>query len=153
MDTTVTRSLETLYLEDETAWLDAMADLVRRRDVERLDLENLGEFLESMANRDRREVKNRLVVLLAHLLKWEFQPEKRSRSGKSSVHTQRRELADLASRGVLRAHAESVLEPAYQAALETAATETGLARDAFPPACPYALSWLFEVELSDETEV
>jgi len=89
-------SLAAVYLEDETAWLEAMAALVRRRDLEALDLENLGEYLTDMAQRDRREVKSRLVVLLVHLLKWEFQPERRSRSRRTTVLNQRQELADLA---------------------------------------------------------
>src|SRR5438477_279246 len=91
-------SLAALYAEDETAWLEAMAALVRRRDLARLDLDNLGEYLTDMALRDRREVKSRLVILLAHLLKWEFQREKRSRGWRTTVLSQRQELADLAGR-------------------------------------------------------
>src|SRR5947208_1378077 len=98
-------SLAALYAEDETAWLEAMAALIRRRDLAALDLDNLSEYLTDMARRDRREVKSRLVALLSHLLKWQFQPEKRSRSWRTTVLNQRQELADLASRGVLRAHA------------------------------------------------
>ncbi len=63
-------SLAALYAEDETAWLEAMAALVHRRDLAGLDLDNLGEYLTDMARRDRREVKSRLVVLLTHLLRW-----------------------------------------------------------------------------------
>ncbi len=141
-------SLTALYTEDETAWLEAMAAIVRRRDLAGLDLESLGEYLTDMALRDRREVKSRLVVLLAHLLKWEFQPNLRSRGWRTTVLNQRQELADLAGRGVLRAHAESVLSTAYENAIELAASETGLPRSAFPPGCPYTVEQLFAIELS-----
>ena len=72
-------TLAQLYEADETAWLDAMADLIQQGQWADLDSPHLGEYLSDMALRDRREVKSRLVILMAHLLKWEFQPEKRSR--------------------------------------------------------------------------
>src|SRR5437588_12588117 len=100
MATTADESLAALYLEDETAWLEAMAELVRRGDLANLDLENLAEYLSDMAKRDRRDVKNRLAILLVHLLKWQFKPEKRSRSWQSTILAQSVELADLANRGV-----------------------------------------------------
>lgn len=138
-----------LYIEDETAWLEAMAAIVRRRDLAVLDLDNLAEYLTDMALRDRREVKNRLVVLLAHLLKWEFQRKKRSRSWRTTVLHQRQELADLAGRGVLRAHAETVLPEVYANAVELAASETGLPRASFPVVCPYTVEQLFAIDLSE----
>lgn len=142
-------SLAAVYLEDETAWLEAMAALVRLRDLEALDLENLGEYLTDMAQRDRREVKSRLVVLLVHLLKWEFQPERRSRSWRSTVLNQRQELADLAGRGVLRAHAEAVLPAAYANAVELASAETGLPEVSFPTGCAYSVEQLFAIDLPE----
>ena len=143
-------SLAALYTDDETAWLEAMAALVRRRDLAALDLDNLGEYLSDMARRDRREVKSRLVVLLAHLLKWQFQREKRSRSWRTTILSQRQELADLAGSGVLRAHADAVLSDAYENALERAASETGLPRSMFPAECSYSVEGLFAVELSGD---
>jgi hypothetical protein len=142
-------SLATLYTEDETAWLEAMAGLVRRRNLANLDLDNLAEYLSDMARRDRREVKSRLIVLLVHLLKWEFQEEKRSRSWRTTVLAQRQELVDLAGRGVLRAHAESVLLEAYENAVELAASETALSKSSFPAVCPYALEQLLTIDLPE----
>lgn len=142
-------SLADLYLQDETAWLEAMAELVRRRDLAGLDLDHLREYLTDMASRDRREVKNRLVILLAHLLKWEFQPGNRSRSWRTTVLTQRQELADLAGRGVLRAHAEAVLSEAYKNTVELAASETGSPSDSFPVDCPYTIAQVFVIVTAD----
>jgi Domain of unknown function DUF29 len=143
-------SLATLYTEDETAWLETMAALIRRRDLVALDLENLGEYLSDMARRDRREVKSRLVVLLAHAMKWQFQPEKRSSSWRTTMLVQRQDLADLAGSGVLRAHADAVLSSAYENALELAASETGLLRSMFPAECPYTVQELFKMDMSGD---
>lgn len=149
MATVAEAPLAELYLEDETAWLEAMADLVRRQELARLDLANLAEYLSDMARRDRREVKSRLVVLLVHLLKWDYQKEKRSRGWRTTVLTQRQELQDLAGRGVLRNHAEAVLQDAYENAVELAAVETDLPRSTFPAACPYTIDQLLAIELPD----
>jgi hypothetical protein len=142
-------SLAALFTEDETAWLEAMADLIRLRDLAALDLENLAEYLADMARRDRREVKSRLVVLLTHLLKWDFQPEKRSRSWRTTILSQRQELADLASRGVLRTHAETVLPAAYENAVELAASETGVPAATFPKDCPLTVEQLLAIDVSN----
>src|SRR5438105_13981989 len=95
MASVAAESLTALYTEDETAWLEAMADAARRGDVAALDLDHLSEYLTDMALRDRREVKSRLVVLLTYLLKWRFQPERRSRSWRTTVLNQRYQLAEL----------------------------------------------------------
>jgi hypothetical protein len=142
-------SLATLYTEDETAWLEAMADAARRRDLAALDLDHLSEYLTDMALRDRREVKSRLVVLLTHLLKWEYQKDRRSRGWRTTVLHQRNELADLAGGGVLRAHAEAVLPDAYDRAAELATSETDLPRTTFPDVCPYTIEELLAIELPE----
>jgi hypothetical protein len=142
-------TLPALYEQDETAWLEAMAELARDGRIKDLDLPNLAEYLSDMARRDRREVESRLVVLLLHLLKWDHQPDHRSRSWRASVIEQRQELNRLASRGVLRNHAEGILAEVYTDAVERAAADTGLALDRFPDECPYAFAQLLAVELPE----
>src|SRR5947209_3076984 len=132
-------ALPTLYERDETAWLEAMAELAREERAEELDLPHLAEYLTDMARRDRREVESRLVVLLAHLLKWAHEPGHRSRSWRATVIEQRQELNRLIGRGVLRNHAEEVLAEVYPEAVERAVAETGLSLDRFPVECPYNL--------------
>jgi len=102
-------TLPALYERDETAWLESMAELARDGRAQDLDLLHLAEYLSDRARRDRREVESRLVVLLAHLLKWIHQPAHRSRSWRATVIEQRQELNRRAGRGVLRNHAEEVL--------------------------------------------
>src|SRR5438876_941199 len=105
MSERVLSPLGALYEQDETAWLEQMADLVAQRRFEELDHEHLQEYLLDMARRDKREVFNRLVVLLAHLLKWEHQQEQRSNSWRGTIVLQRRELRQLLESGTLRRHA------------------------------------------------
>jgi hypothetical protein len=135
-------NLSELYEQDETAWLDAMAELIAQGRAADLDFPHLQEYLSDMARRDRREVESRLVVLIAHVLKWVHQPDQRSRSWRATVIEQRQELSDLAAQGVLRKHAETVLPQAYIKAVERAAAETGLATATFPAECPYTLDQL-----------
>jgi hypothetical protein len=132
MTARVADSLPALYLEDETAWLEAMARLAAERRVEELDYEHLSEYLSDMARRDRREVFSRLVILLTHLLKWEYQAEKRIGSWRGTILSQRRELRQLLESGTLRNHAAAVLAEAYQDAREQAAAETELPLETFP---------------------
>jgi hypothetical protein len=142
--------LAELFADDETAWLDRMSELVRQRRLDELDLDNLTEYLTDMARRDRREVKSRLVILLTHRLKWEFQPERRSRSWRATIIAQRQELAELAGTGVLLAHAEAVLAESYANAVELAVAETGLVRETFPARCPYSVGQLLAADDSTE---
>lgn len=139
-------SLSALYEEDETAWLEAMTELLRLGRLDELDYPNLAEYLTDMARRDRREVESRLTVLLTHLLKWANQPDRRSGSWKGTIVAQRQELEGLVTRGVLRNHAEAVLADVYQKAVERAAAETGLAPDTFPTTCPFTLDQLLSAE-------
>ena len=143
-------TLAQLYEADETAWLEAMADLIGQGRWGDLDYPHLGEYLGDMARRDRREVESRLATLLAHILKWMHQPESRSRSWRGTIVEQRQELAGLADRGVLRNHAEVVLPHVYAKAVERAAAETGLAVESFPAECPYTLEQLLVLEFPAE---
>ena len=137
-----------LHELDETAWLEATADLLRHGQLDAVDLDTLAEYLTDMARRDRREVFSRLVVLLAHLLKWEYQPDRRAGSWLATILEQQRELRQLLDSGTLRNHATAVFADAYADARKQAAAETGLIRGAFPEECP----WDLEGALADRGE-
>src|SRR5262245_13283727 len=139
MTTAQATPLGVLYEQDETAWLEAMAELIRQGRLDEVDYPNLAEYLADMARRDRREVESRLTTLLTHALKWTHQPDRRSGSWRGTIIEQRQELEGLVSRGVLRNHAETVLADAYRKAVERAVAETGVPAETFPAACPYSL--------------
>lgn len=142
-------NLASLYLDDEIAWLDAMSELVRAGRVDEIDLPNLAEYLHDMAVSERREVEGRMLVLLAHILKWEHQPKKRSRSWRATVVEQRQDLRRHALRGVLRNHGEEKLGEVYPDAVERASAQTGLPPSRFPRECPYTFEHLLTVELPE----
>ncbi len=142
--------LPSLYESDETAWLEAMSELIHQGRLDELDYPHLREYLADMARRDRREVKNRLTVLIAHLLKWTKQTAKRTRGWRRTIVVQRRELVDLLESGVLRKHVEAVLPEVYEAAVDEAVAETGLPIEAFPDVCPYTLDQVLSPDILRE---
>lgn len=129
----------TLFETDETAWLEQTTALIRDGRFGEIDRETLAEYLSDMAKRDRREVFNRLVVLMVHLLKWDYQPDRRSGSWRGTIREQRRELRQLLESGTLENHARAVWTEAYTEAREQAADETELDITAFPAVCPWDL--------------
>ena len=139
-----------LYEQDETAWLDTMSELIRLGRFDEVDYPNLAEYLADMARRDRREVESRLTTLITHLLKWSHQPDRRSGSWRATIVEQRQELEGLVGQGVLRNHAEAMIEDAYHKAIERAVAETGLPAETFPAVCSYTLNWLLTTDLIAE---
>jgi hypothetical protein len=131
--------LAALYETDETAWLETTAALVRAGRLGEVDTGNLAEYLSDMAWRDRREVVSRLVVLFVHLLKWDFQSQRRCGAWQATILEQQRELRQLLESGTLLRHAQAVLPEAYAEARKQAAAETGLERQHFPAECPWSL--------------
>ena len=122
-----------LYDEDFILWTEQQATLLRRRaagelinDTE-LDWQNLAEEIEAVGGNTRRELRHRLTRLLQHLLKWHYQPERRSRSWRATIRTQRQEIEDLlADNPSLRAKLPAFVAAAYPRARADALDETGL---------------------------
>jgi hypothetical protein len=141
------KALAALYELDETAWLEATSELIRESRYDLIDAHSLSEYLADMARRDRREVDSRLIVLLAHILKWLQQPDRRSGGWKATIIEQRQELESLLGRGVLWNHAEATLADAYRKAVERAAAETGLSNETFAEVCPFTLEQLLSVDV------
>jgi hypothetical protein len=137
-----------LYEQDETAWLEIMSALAAAGRYTDMDYSNLSEYLADMAKRDRREVFSRLVTLMCHLLKWEYQSDHRSGSWQGTILEQQRELRQLLESGTLHNHAVAVLAQAYAEARKQAAAETGLGRDTFPVEC----AWDVEALLADRSD-
>lgn len=135
----------TLYDTDFYAWTQNQAALLREAKFGQLDLTNLIEEIEEMGKSQRRELESRLVVLIAHLLKWHYQPGQRSRSWEASIQVQRSSLRRLLrDNPSLRARMREFVDSAYPDAVTVAWGETGLERSVFPQACPYANKEILE---------
>lgn len=128
------------YEEDFVAWLEDQARHARRGETDALDLENIAEELEGMARSDRREIRNRLTVLLAHLLKCWARPSRHSSSWLGTIAEQRDGLAHLIEDSPsLRAYPAQILEGCYPSARRNAARQMRLAERAFPDRCPFSI--------------
>lgn len=131
-------AVQDLYDTDFYAWANRQAALLRTGQLERADIALIAEEIESMGKSELRELENRLAVLFSHLLKWRFQPNRRSGSWELSIKEQRRRLRrHLAQNPSLQHQLRQAREDAYGDAILEAASETGLAEDAFPTRCPF----------------
>jgi hypothetical protein len=141
---------ESSYERDFYAWSFAQARALRTRRPEALDWENLAEEIKSLGRRDRREVKNRLKVLLVHLLKWQLQTNYRSTSWKNTMNTQRDDLdAVLADSPSLRRQVPALLAEAYPRARRDAAAEMDLIPAAvrkIPETSPFTVEQVLDPE-------
>lgn len=127
-----------LYERDFMRWTQDQASKLRKRAHNEIDWENVAEEIESLGRSDRREIESRLAVLIAHLLKWEFQPGKRSNSWQSSISEQRIWIEKLIKNSPsLRNYPDQILDEAYEDALRLAVRDTGLRRSHFPETPPF----------------
>ena len=130
---------QTGYEQDFHAWSHEQAELLGARRYADLDLDHLIEELEGMGARERRELTNQLKLLLAHLLKWQVQPERRGPSWEATIKEQRLSIEDLLDDNPsLRPAVVERLPRAYQLARLLAVKETGLMEASFPQQCPYS---------------
>lgn len=135
------------YDRDFHAWTREQADMLRSGRLAALDVEHLVEELESMGSRERRELTSRLKVLLAHLLKWQYQPQRRSRSWEATLKEQRLSLQDLLDDNPsLRPTLPEQIARAYRLGRLLAVRETDLDESTFPAACPYSPEQVTETD-------
>jgi hypothetical protein len=126
------------YNRDGYAWALEQAEHLRARHIEGLDFAHLAEEIESMGKRERRALIGQLARLLAHLLKWEHQPERRGRSWALTIADAQAKVARLISENPsLQAQVDELMQQAYADARRAAAIETELELETFAEACPY----------------
>lgn len=142
----VSRMKINLHDHDFHAWSQTQVDLLKARQFTALDVESIIEELEAMGASERRQLINRLAILLAHLLKWQHQPSCRGRSWTLTTKEQRRQLArHLRDNPSLEARIDEFLMDAYGDAVLMAASETGFDEDAFPDMCAYTWATIMDV--------
>ena len=135
-----------LYDRDFYAWANEQAGLLRAGKLTQADIENIAEEIESMGKTEKRELVNRLGILLLHLLKWQYQPVRRGASWEATVRIQRRDLSvHLQDNPSLRPKIPEAIEQSYGNAVIEAASETGFPEANFPVLCP----WTFDQIMSE----
>jgi hypothetical protein len=133
------------YDEDFVEWTRHTAALLRRGRFDEVDVARVAEEVEDMGKRDRRTVESRLEVLLAHLLKWQWQPERRSGSWRATIRTQRSRI-ELTVRDSpsLRAEVPAMIARRYPKAVALASDQTGVAAARFPRRCRYGAAQVLD---------
>jgi hypothetical protein len=143
------RELPTLprYEADFYSWALEQALLLRERRLAELDLDNLADEVEDLARREAKELRSRYETLLRHLLKWEFQPDKRSSGWQITIGRERREIPEhLAENPGLQPRRAELFVKAYPTARDNAAIETKLPLQRFPVQNPYTLDMTLDPE-------
>jgi len=131
------------YDEDILAWATEQARLIRARQFDRLDIAHIADEIEDVGKSEKRELASRMAVLLVHLLKWQFQPERRGASWEVSIRHQRQRIglalkAAPSLKTVLRD--PDWCRAAWLDGIDRAAQETGLDEATFSEACPWDMA-------------
>jgi hypothetical protein len=143
--------MSTSYETDVVAWSEEQAALLRRRDFASLDIEHIAEEIEDVGKSEQRELASRMSLLIAHLLKWQFQPERRCNSWRRTIREQRRAIdARISDTPSLKASLanRNWLLGVWADAVTKAIAETGLAD--FPEDCPWPVEELLAPEFYPE---
>jgi Domain of unknown function DUF29 len=129
----------TLYDKDFFAWANEQARLLRAGKLSEADIEHIAEEIESMGKTEKRELVSRLEVLLMHLLKWQFHPDRRGKSWTNTIRVQRNHLeTHLADNPSLKSQLAAAIRLAYENAKLEAAAETDLDESVFPEFCAWS---------------
>ena len=134
-----------LHAEDWAGWLSDQARHARAGDVGSLDLPHLAEELEALGRSDWRALRSSLWLLLVHLLKWQFQAEKRTRSWEVSIEKSRNQAEELIEENPsFSARIAEALDQEYPKARRDAARQMDLTMNQLPERCPFTADQLFD---------
>lgn len=140
-----TNKQNNLYDKDFVAWTMYQADLLRNHNMKGIDFEHLAEEIEDLGKKHKRELRNRIIVLIKHLLKMEFQPELKSKSWILTIREQRKEISKLIDENPsLKPIVSEYWKECYDEAKEEAEIEIGLYEIKFPMDCPWTQQEVLE---------
>ena len=139
------RKMGTSYEKDVVAWANEQAALLRAGKLSAIDAEHIAEEIEDVGKSEQRELVSRMAVLLAHLLKWRFQPDRRGASWMRTIDAQRADIAyALSDARSLKPRLEDAafMRVVWKKALAQAVNETNL--DVFPESCPWSVEQVLD---------
>ena len=135
------------YEQDFYGWTVEQVALLQNKQFDQIDLEHIIEEIESMGKAERNQLRNRLTVLLMHLLKWQYEPSHRCTSWVQTIREQRRAIPRLIKDNPsLKSSLADLLLDAYSNAVEDAADETNLPISLFPTDCPWSYTQFMDKE-------
>jgi hypothetical protein len=133
---------------DFYAWTQNQSQLLRAGQFDALDSQQIAEELEDMGRTEKRALESRIEVLVMHLLKWQYQPNLRSRSWQLTIREQRLRVQTLLEDNPsLKPHLSQRIDKIYRLAVIAAERETGL--NLFPDTCPYEIEQILSDSLFD----
>lgn len=136
-----------LYDIDFYAWTQKQSELLSLGNWQALDIENLAEEISSLGKQQKQELRNRLGVLIGHLLKWDYQPELRGKSWKATIREQRKQIQlHIQDNPSLKSYLDQVIIDAYELALALVVRETPLDYQDLPVDCPYAIAEILDTQ-------
>ena len=128
----------TRYDEDLYTWVQEQVALLRAGRLDEVDAENVAEELSDVGKSEFSKLQSALEIVLIHMLKWDHQPERRSRSWANSIAAHRRHCTDvLKDNPGLKSRREEAVERGYAQAILGASSETNRDAASFPAVCPY----------------
>lgn len=131
--------MSSLYEQDYAYWAEEMATKLQQREFDELDIENLVEEIKDLSKRERDKLLSSLRLIIHHLLKWDYQPQKRSRSWQITIKRERNNIAFYLedSPSLQKYLSDDWLKKVYLNASLDATKETDLD---FPSDCPYTIT-------------
>ena len=130
----------TQYEANFYQWTQDTASRLRSGEFTRIEVDALVEEVEDLGKREKSALQSRAAVLICHLLKWDYQPAKRSKSWEATIQLQRKRIDRLLRQSPsLQPFLCESLAEAYSEAVLLAVKQTGLDRETFPESCPYTL--------------
>jgi hypothetical protein len=138
--------MTTLYDRDFHQWIETTVTHLKQQKFDLVDWDNLIEEIESLGRSEKRAIRSHLVILLLHLLKWQYQPEYQCKSWQVSIKNARRQLLRLLKDNPSLAgdFLDESIPDAYEEARERASEETTIFLENFPVCCPYTLEQILE---------
>jgi hypothetical protein len=134
-----------LYERDFIKWVHHNSGLLRSGCLEKADIDHIAEEIEDLGKSQRRALESRLEALIEHLLKWKFQPERRSRSWRNTIREQRVQIAKLLRKmPSLEPQLPANLGEIYELAVAVALLDTRLPETAFPASSPFSLDQILD---------
>lgn len=131
--------------DDFALWAAEQGALLRAGKFTRVDIDNVAEELESLGRSDKYQIDHRMEVLIAHLLKWEFQPAKRKYGWKASIDEQRIRIGRVLDESPsLKGRPGETLAGSYVIGRNDAVSETKLPESMFPETCPYTIEQILD---------
>jgi hypothetical protein len=135
------RPSSSLYESDFYAWVQQQTTLLQDHQWNEIDIINLIEEISSLGRQQQQELRNRLSILIGHLLKWQYQPQRRSRSWLATLRVQRRDILRLLKDNPsLKPYLDEARQEAHENGRDLAMGETNLPEKTFPLDCPYSLT-------------